>query len=97
MERMKLSAECTSTSLDDEDHLVITIDVLTESILADPRRSGRLSGSSGLEGPRSTAVSMGRRNTRVKPRRLGLWLQSPAEPTGKLAQRWFPVTWPIPR
>jgi len=54
MERMKLSAECTSTSLDDEDHLVITIDVLTESILADPRRSGRLSGSSGLEGPRST-------------------------------------------
>ncbi|MCZ6759360.1 MAG: hypothetical protein O7D29_03155, partial [Gemmatimonadetes bacterium] len=46
--------ECTSTSLDDEDHLVITIDVLTESILADPRRSGRLSGSSGLEGPRST-------------------------------------------
>jgi hypothetical protein len=33
MERMKLSAECTSTSLDDEDHLVITIDVLTESIL----------------------------------------------------------------
>jgi hypothetical protein len=51
---MKLSAECTSTSLDDEDHLVITIDVLTESILADPRRSGRLSGSSGLEGPRST-------------------------------------------
>ncbi len=54
MERMKLSAECTSTSLDDEDHLVITIDVLTESILADPRRSGRLSGSSGPEGPRST-------------------------------------------
>ena len=53
MERMKLSAECTSTSLDDEDHLVITIDVLTESILADSRRSGRLSGSLGLEGPRS--------------------------------------------
>jgi hypothetical protein len=51
---MKLSAECTSTSLDDEDHLAITIDVLTESILADPRRSGRLSGSSGREGPRST-------------------------------------------
>ena len=39
----------------------------------------------------------GRRNTRVKPRRLSFWLQTPAEPNGKLAQRWFPVTWPIPR
>jgi len=61
---MKLSAECTSTSLDDEDHLVITIDVLTESILADPRRSGRLSGSSGLEGPRSTLSCHSRRAPR---------------------------------
>ncbi len=34
MGRMKLSAECASTSLDDKDHLVITIDVLTEFLLA---------------------------------------------------------------
>ena len=32
---------------------------------------------------------MGRRNTRVKLRRLGFWLQSSAGPSGKLAQRWF--------
>jgi hypothetical protein len=51
---MKLSAECTSTSLDDEDHLVITIDVLTESIPADPGRSEELTEPPAVECPRST-------------------------------------------
>ena len=39
--------------------------------------------------PQLVAVSTGRRNTRVKLRRLGIWLQSSAGPSGELAQRWF--------
>ena len=34
---------------------------------------------------------MGRRNTRVKPHRLGFWVQSPARLSGKLAQQRFPI------
>ena len=37
------------------------------------------------------AVSMGRRNTRGKPRRLGFGLQSLAELSVKLSQHKFPV------